>query len=312
MPNKSVLISALLVLLLMARGVSLAKTITVAEPNEPADYSTIQAAIDAAVDSDKIIVSEGTYTENINLLGKAVTLQSTEPLDASTVLKTIIDGGGIGSSITIASGEDANTVIKGFLITGGAQSYGGGMYCLNSNPTIANCTFKGNSAEDGGGGMYCDQCSPTLTSCTFEENSAVTAGGGMYCSDGSPTLNNCTFKGNRVENAIIPGGHVGGGGMYCYDSNSTLINCTFIANSANKMSWGGGGGMYYFDSTITLDNCTRHLLTARLSQIRSQAQKCLPAAACSVATAARHLPTAHSSQTRPPCGERSIMIRLET
>jgi len=36
-------------------------------------YCSIQAAIDAAVDTDEILVAPGTYTENINLLGACVT-----------------------------------------------------------------------------------------------------------------------------------------------------------------------------------------------------------------------------------------------
>lgn len=40
-------------------------------------YCSIQAAIDNAVDTDEIVVAPGTYVENINLLGKAVTVYST-------------------------------------------------------------------------------------------------------------------------------------------------------------------------------------------------------------------------------------------
>lgn len=40
----------------------------------PADYSTIQAAINAASNGDTIVVAPGTYQENINFQGKAITL----------------------------------------------------------------------------------------------------------------------------------------------------------------------------------------------------------------------------------------------
>ena len=42
--------------------------------NIPEDYSTIQGGIDAAEDGDEVIVAPGTYVENINFEGKAITL----------------------------------------------------------------------------------------------------------------------------------------------------------------------------------------------------------------------------------------------
>ena len=41
----------------------------------PHDYPTIQQAIDAASDGCTILVSAGTYTENINFHGKAIRLK---------------------------------------------------------------------------------------------------------------------------------------------------------------------------------------------------------------------------------------------
>ena len=53
----------------------------------PTDFATIQEAIDAAVDGDCINVEPGTYVENIDFMGKAITVQSTDGEDV-----TIIDG----------------------------------------------------------------------------------------------------------------------------------------------------------------------------------------------------------------------------
>jgi predicted outer membrane repeat protein len=213
-----------------------AKIITV-DDNGPSDFNTIQAAIDDVntIDGDEIVVSEGTYYESINPNGKAITIRSTNPLDSNTILNTVIDSSSSsGSGIAVNSGEDANTVITGFLITGGTR----GIACISSSPTFTNCSISGNSCEmpsDSGAGMYCLSSNPALTNCTFSGNLSMNNGGGMFCGASSnPTLTNCSFSGNSSSKHD-------GGGIYCSNSsNPTLTNCTFIGNSASDR----GGGIY--------------------------------------------------------------------
>ncbi len=61
--------------------------------NVPGDYATIQAAIDAAVSGDVIVVAAGTYTEDNVLINKGLTVQ----------------GAGVGSSVIDASASVART-----------------------------------------------------------------------------------------------------------------------------------------------------------------------------------------------------------
>ncbi len=172
---------------------------------------------------------------------------------------------------------DETAILDGFTITGGvangneeADNHGGGMYNLDSSPTLANCTFTENSASGsqgdwsgwGGGGMYNKNSSPELINCIFEDNLVnngfVGAGGGMYNLSSSPTLIDCVFSNNSVNTSIsnrLDPMHSGrGGGMYNNDSSSpTLTNCIFENNSANS----GGSGMYNNNySSPTLTNCT--------------------------------------------------------
>ncbi len=195
-------------------------------------YCSIQTAIDNAVNADEIVVALGEYFENINFLGKAITVRSTDPNDAGVVMNTIINGGGSGTVVTCDSGKGGSTVLSGFVITGGnfPQGLGGGMRIVSASPTVSDCIFTGNSAI-AGGGMFCLAGTPTIINCTFTGNSASGNGGGWYNSTANPTLTNCTFSENSADN---------GGGMYNVCGQLTLANCTFTGNSARL----NGGGMH--------------------------------------------------------------------
>jgi parallel beta-helix repeat protein len=205
-------------------------------------YSSIQDAIDAAVDGDTVLVDDGTYTENINFLGKAITVISVNGPES-----TIIDGNASGSVVTFDSGEGTNSVLSGFTICNGVADNGGGIYCDNSSPTITNCTISGNSAVSEGGGIYCTESSPTITNCTISGNSAD-RGGGIYCYGySSPTITNCTINDNSAWD---------GGGIHCeVYSSPTITNCTISGNSAEGWNGDGGGISCWQESSPTITNC---------------------------------------------------------
>ena len=116
----------------------------------PGDQPTIQDGIIAAVPGDVVLVAEGTYYENINFMGKAITVASHYYQDGKKkhINKTIIDGSqpsdpDFGSVVYFMSGEDTNSVLCGFTITGGTGTVqifpgfptmrqGGGIICLAS------------------------------------------------------------------------------------------------------------------------------------------------------------------------------------
>jgi hypothetical protein len=129
--------------------------------NVPTDYTTIQAGIDAANNSDIVLVSDGTYYENINYNGKAITVASHFLIDGDEthIDSTIINGSQAvnpdnGSVVYFTSGEDTTSVLYGFTITGGTGDVrkGGGIFCLNSGATIAHNKIIEN--VPGGHGTY--------------------------------------------------------------------------------------------------------------------------------------------------------------
>jgi hypothetical protein len=262
--------SVLLLTAVFALGIAV--TVSAETIYVPADFSSIQDAIDdsGTIDGDQIEVAPGTYPEAVNFNGKMVRLYS-----SGGPAVTTIDANGLDSSVvTCDSGEGPDTILEGFTITGGsgttvgAVKQGGGMYNLDSSPTVTDCNFTANSVNRDGGGMYNENSSPTVTNCTFVGNFAGNGGGGMYSSGGSPTVTDCTFSSNSVNQA--GGGmfnissvsvtrctftdntaSVDGGGMYNSGGSSTIIDCTFISNDANF-----GAGMYNtFGISPTVTNC---------------------------------------------------------
>jgi uncharacterized protein (TIGR02145 family) len=111
----------------------------------PQDYPTIQAGIDATSDGDTVLVSAGTYVENVNFNGKNIALIG---VDRET---TIIDGNQSGSVVTFNSGEDSTAVLTGFTITNGNHYNGGGIYCDSTSPSIRDCIISANVGVEGGG-----------------------------------------------------------------------------------------------------------------------------------------------------------------
>ena len=206
----------------------------------PANYSTIQAAINAADPNNNIgtviIVLPGTYFENINFKGKDIILTSTDPEDPNVVAATIIDGNGIASVVTFDGDETSECVLRGFTITNGiaGQEDGGGICGNHTHATIENCIITGNMAEYGGGLHSCDGL---ITNCSINNNAVEYSGGGLCYSHA--TISNCSINNNAANSD-------GGGLDQCY---GLIINCLVNNNTA-----GWGGGLHFCDGVIV--NCT--------------------------------------------------------
>jgi len=184
-----------------------------------------------------ITVCPGTYRENLNYKGKAVSIVSRDGPQVTT-----IDGTLSGPVVTFASREGSASVLKGFTITNGER----GVYCYNSSPTIEKCIITQNN-----GGIYLSNSSPTIRQCTIRENTA-TSGGGLYVTsdylgrNSLPHVDQCIIQGNQANN--------NGGGIYCYQSSPVLVNTTISGNEALNGDGGGIAARYYCDFRLT--NCT--------------------------------------------------------
>jgi len=206
-------------------------------------YCSIQEAINAAQNGDTVVVAPGTYVENLDFVGKAITVTSMDPLDPSVVAATTVDGGASDSVVTFAHDEGPASVLTGFTLTNGQAGQGGGIHCYYSSPTIRRNRIIGNYAQYGsGGGISCSSSSPSIVANLISDNTADSCGGGVCFSYSSPVL---------LNNIIVRNSARYGGGFYCNYSSPALINCTIADNTALH-----GDGSYRFDDSSPLArNC---------------------------------------------------------
>ena len=201
-------------LLAMGCTAAMGRTIYV-DDDGPADFNTIQAAINDAIHSDIVIVADGVYTgvgnRDIDFKGKAITVRSEDGPE-----NCIIDCQWLGSGFSFHSGEDNDSVLDGFSITQGGWAKNGIMCEDYSNPTITNCMITRTTH-----GIYVtNKNTSKITNCVTFNNS----GSGICCFDSSPTITNCTIADN------------GWFGIKCFhDSFPTITNSILRGNSSPQI-----------------------------------------------------------------------------
>jgi hypothetical protein len=234
------------------------------DDNGPADFHTIQAAVDAASEGETIVVSQGLYVENVRIEGKNIRLRSTDPNDPNVVAATIIDGGFAGPVVTFSGTESDACLLRGFTLQNGSAPQGGGIcgngtsavigdnvICDNvasGGPTgpdlgiggglfacrgvIQRNTITGNVATIGGGLAF---CAGTIADNLVAGNAALHTGGGLYECAG-PIQGNL-ISGNRAA--------IDGGGLS--DCNGPIHHNLVVGNVAAE---GTGGGLHECDGRV--------------------------------------------------------------
>ena len=233
----------------------------------PAQYPTIQAAVNASANGDTVLIADGTYTGpgnvDIDFNGKNITVTSQN--GAGT---TIIDCGGSANAnhrgFYLHSGE-TSAVISGLTIQNGYEyGDGGGIYNNSVGVTVQNCIVKGNTAVYGGG-IYSTTTSSTfvmIINCVVTGNTANSNGQGGGLSNftqntGSIIVTNCTITGNYAP--VVSGGTVSSGGgvtNYSYPAGTNLIKITNDILTSDVGGEVSGSGAFFGycdigDSTYT-------------------------------------------------------------
>lgn len=241
------------------------------------DYTAIQPALNAAREGDTVLVKPGEYVIREPLdfnaspaatppgarpPGKDLVLRS-EAGPESTVIRMAADPADpdYASVFVFGAEETRASRLEGLTLIGGQgcfiraapehTQYGGGIFCIRSNVTIADCIIRENEAigwqAGRGGGVACWGCAPALQGCVVTNNQSAT-GGGIYCYDSVVAVSNCIVEDNVA--------FMDGGGVCSEDSNVTISDCRIAGNRVSQaLPHGRGGGVAWFDGSVVLEHC---------------------------------------------------------
>lgn len=227
-------------------NLALGATVFVASTAHAADHlvttgQSIQTAITAAANGDRVLVEPGIYAEAIDTLGKSIEIVGVWGPGSTT-----IDATGLNTSVLTLRGAQSQPIVRGFTFTGGTGSThpdgtfgGGGVIDVDGTAAlISNCLVRSNHVANGGaacGGGALGRIvgngisffgSPRFVDCEFRGNSADDGGGGVA---GELRLTRCILESNTA---------VRGGGAFS-PTTATIERSIVRANTAAH-----GGGVY--------------------------------------------------------------------
>lgn len=217
-------------------------------------YATIQAAINAAVIGDTVLVDEGTYKENI-VITKKITVGSAFVLDGDTshISRTIIDGSqpsnpNAAAVVTIDGATDTTTVLSGFTITGGK----GNLRTVNYPGIQSYQMIVGTGVDIAGGGARIHHNIVRANNC----DSPTEPMGGVINIFDTADKNGVSYA--IVEhNSIADNTLVGKdceGGAFAIGHNSTIRDNVIARNTIQGLSAAGfGAGFEIWNGIVKIE-----------------------------------------------------------
>lgn len=189
--NTAKLLPILLILLPVILG-SVTRTV---KQDGTGDYLLIQAALDASLPGDTVLVYPGRYFENLVIATSNITLKSLEATTGNPAYidSTVIDGNNEYRCLRIAPNVQSVS-IRGFTFTNGFSTGGGGgiAVSVNTSCVLANMKIYQNACLLGGG-INIGAATVHLSGVEIYSNYSLSHGGGIYAAAGAGYVNSITF-----------------------------------------------------------------------------------------------------------------------
>ncbi len=203
----------------------------------PDDHAAVQEALDSAADGETICVAPGIHAGPLTWGGFEGRL-----LGVAGPGPTVLDGGGMATTVTFSDGEGPEATLAGFSVVGGSGDNGGGIAVVDSSPTLQRLIVLGNEAAFNGGGISLSGSTSSLVDLRIEDNIADGDGGGLHVDGASVvTIGHARLARNQAEK---------GGGIRLTDGSEAVIaNAVVDGNDASSK----GGGIYVYDAIATLE-----------------------------------------------------------
>ena len=225
-----------------------ADTITVSADDPGADFATIQEAVDAAVDGDRIEVAPGYYLATtkagspvVEVVGKSIEIVATAADPARTFI-----AGQAGRRCVEWSDAPGYCLLRGFTLDSGfSAGDGGGVLIDRAAISIEDCVFQSCTADGDGGAVHSRSETtfpPVARNCRFLSNDAGLDGGAVRAIGGFD-FHQSTFEGNTA--GVLGGGISFDGDPAGIDNYSIVEECVF-----EECIGGYGGGVHGMEATL--------------------------------------------------------------
>ncbi len=222
-------------------------------PDGTGDFPTIQAAVDAAVDGDEILLADGTFAgvgnHYVSFLGKAITIRSASGNADACLVNWGPGYGWRGFRFESAEGRSSILADLSIISTGSPYTVMGGVIVVGASPTIRGVNFRSGFAlissggapliedsvlENGSNMLIAEGSTPVIRGCVLEAGSFVHSRGRIRVVDSALRMEDCAAH---------------EGPIFATRSSAEFEGCDLNETSVDVS--GTGGGLLIEDCRIT-------------------------------------------------------------